>query len=305
MQLDVVHQRRAGELRPGSSVSTIAGPETRRTITARSSRPRRASTSSTQRPTRSRLSAMDGHPAGNPGRTATAPAGASGSTPQSPRTALSSSLATPSSVVGVSRSVAMTSIGGFGAPWRRTRRPPPTRVLHPSTPRSSRPVSRARPAAPSSGHSRPTGGGRCPDPGTEECRGQAQRPDVRRPVAQQRLRPLHRQQEGTIDVRVGSPQGGHRGGLPWPAHRPARQASARSRSRISAVLAPGADRLFRERPAHDALAIDQHVGAVGEEAILQQHTVPPAHLPLEIAQQLDGDALLRLELLQRRAPSPR
>src|SRR5688500_10456410 len=66
-----------------------------------------------------------------------------------------------------------------------------------------------------------------------------------------------------------------------------------------AVLPAQAGILFRVRPAHDAVTVDQDVGALREELLLKQCAVPPAHLAPEVAQEVEGEVFLRLELLER------
>jgi len=50
------------------------------------------------------------------------------------------------------------------------------------------------------------------------------------------------------------------------------------------VFPPGAWCRFHERPADHALAVDEHVGAIGEEALLEERPVPAGHVALEVTQ---------------------
>src|SRR6185295_7231349 len=63
------------------------------------------------------------------------------------------------------------------------------------------------------------------------------------------------------------------------------------------VFPPAAGGRLGERPAHHALLVDQYVRAIGVELVLEQGTVEPRHLALEIAEQVDAEVLLRLEFL--------
>src|SRR4051794_1700229 len=62
------------------------------------------------------------------------------------------------------------------------------------------------------------------------------------------------------------------------------------------VFPPGTGSVLRECPAHDPFWIDQNVGPIGEELVLDERSVLATHLALEVAQQVNRNALLGLEL---------
>src|SRR5512134_2087781 len=61
------------------------------------------------------------------------------------------------------------------------------------------------------------------------------------------------------------------------------------------VLPPGPRGLLGVGPAHDAVPVDDHVGPIGVQLVLQQGLLFRADLPLEVAHQVHTDLLLRLE----------
>ena len=170
--------------------------------------------------------------------------------------------------------------------------------------------SRARPSAASAGPRRGSpGSGHRPEPAEQARIVVAPRPASRaRRSARAGRRPgagtggrrgsaAHRATAGPRPAPA--PAGGPRPRRPAPvvarSRRLSRPSGLRQRAQLLEdlhVLAPGARRVLEKRPADDALPVDQHVRPVREELVLEQRAVAPAHVALEVAQEVDRDVLL-------------